>query len=219
MAMDLKAIVFDFNGTLVNDLDLHIESYWRAGKELGYALTKQTVQRYISYSPSKKRLFYYGDISDAQWDEIFSLKQKYYFAMVDQRDILFPDTESALCELAASFALAVVSNTFRYMFERLCPAALSRLFQATLFFDEVVDPKPSAEPLRLIMQSLGVAAEECCYAGDSLTDIQMAKGAGVRMFAIATGNTSAAELAQGGADHVAANLSEFVRQIRRLSSG
>jgi phosphoglycolate phosphatase len=217
--MGLKAIVFDFNGTLVNDLDLHIESYWRAGKELGYPLTKQTVHRYISYSPSKKRLLYYGDISDAQWDEVFSLKQKYYYGMVDQRDILFPDTESALTELAASFALAVVSNTFRYMFERLCPADLSRLFQATLFFDEVADPKPSAEPLCRIMRSLGVKREECCYAGDSLTDIQMAKAAGVQMFAIATGNNSAAELGQGGADHVAANLTEFVRQIRRLDCG
>jgi len=56
----LKAIVFDYNGTLVDDLDLAVESYYRAGKERGYRLAREKVLQHISQPPSAKRGLYFG---------------------------------------------------------------------------------------------------------------------------------------------------------------
>lgn len=214
--MRLKAIVFDFNGTLVNDLELHVASYWRAGVDCGYPLSEETVRRYISFAPSEKRSLYYGEISNAEWEEVFSLKRKYYYELVDRNEILFPDTESALSVLAADFKLAVLSNTFRYMYERLCPAHLARLFQATLFYEEMPDPKPSPQPMLHIMEELGVDRNQCCYVGDSLTDLKMAKAAGVPMFGVTTGDNHAEEFKMAGADYVADDLTDLVRQLKSL---
>ena len=51
----LKAIVFDYNGTLVDDLSMSVESYYRAGREMGFSgLTRATILRHISQPPLAK---------------------------------------------------------------------------------------------------------------------------------------------------------------------
>jgi HAD superfamily hydrolase (TIGR01662 family) len=205
----LKAIVFDYNGVLLNDLDYQVESYWRAGKDKGFEISKETIRQHISCSPSHKKALYFKNISEAEWKKAFDLKEKYYYELIDQKDILFPDVEQILASLTRHFTLALVSNTIRSLFERTFPSRLAVLFQATLFADEVKKPKPSPQPLLKIIQTLEVSKDECCYVGDSVEDIRMAKAAGVKIFSMATGVCSKDELVEAGADRVVADLKEL----------
>jgi phosphoglycolate phosphatase-like HAD superfamily hydrolase len=99
-----------------------------------------------------------------------------------------------------------LSNTFRDLFEKLFPAHLAALFQSSLFFDEVPDPKPSPAPMLAMLRTLGVDARECGYVGDAIEDVQMARAAGVRSFALPTGACSSRELGDAGADWVGPDL-------------
>jgi phosphoglycolate phosphatase-like HAD superfamily hydrolase len=210
----LKAIVFDYNGTLVDDLALNVEAYYRAGRELGFGgLTRETVLRHISQPPSQKRRLYCGEISDAQWEQVVQLRKKIYCELADPSRLLFPDTSAALTALSGTYTLAVLSNTFRSLYERLFPEHLAKLFQASLFFDEVPDPKPSPKPMQTMLASLGVDHHECGYAGDAVEDVQMAKAAGVTSFAITTGACSGLELSRAGADWVGANLKALAARL------
>ena len=203
----LKAIVFDYNSTLVDDLSLSVESYYRAGREMGFSgLTRETVLRHISQPPSQKRRLYCGEISTAQWDQLVQLRKKIYCDLADPSRMLFPDTAAVLTALSGKYRLAVLSNTFRFLYERLFPEHLATLFQASLFFDEVPDPKPSPKPMQTMLATLGVAHNECGYVGDAVEDVQMAKAAGVRSFAITTGACNRAELTGAGADWVGTDL-------------
>jgi HAD superfamily hydrolase (TIGR01509 family) len=202
----LKAIVFDYNSTLVDDLDLVVESYYRAGTERGFRLSRDKVRQHISQPPSAKRGLYFGDIPDAEWTAILDRRKAIYADLARSDFRLFPQTEKTLLALAGRYRLGVLSNTFRVLFERLFPPHLARLFQASLFFDEVSDPKPSPAPMLAVMHTLGVAARECGYVGDAIEDVQMAKAAGVRSFALATGACSARELRDAGADWVGPDL-------------
>ena len=69
----LKAIIFDYNGVLVDDLKFHEEAYWRAGRTLGIPVARETVRQYLSHSPEQKKKLLYGDISDETWKEISRL--------------------------------------------------------------------------------------------------------------------------------------------------
>ena len=209
----LKAIVFDYNGTLVDDLDLHEESYYRSGVEMGFDITRDTVKKYISQSPSDKRVLFYGAISDAQWAQVIELKKKIYHQLAESSFRLFPQTEEALTRLSRVYRLAVLSNTFRFAFERFFPAHLARLFSTTLFFEEVDDPKPSPAPMRSVMGTLGLEKEECCYVGDAVEDIQMAKAAGVRAFSLTSGAVAAEELERAGADWVGPDLTALADRL------
>jgi HAD superfamily hydrolase (TIGR01549 family) len=210
----LKAIVFDYNGVLLNDLEYQIESYWQAGLDRGFDLSRDTVKHYISFPPVQKKDLYFGEISEADWKSIFDLKEKYYYELIDTKDILFPDVEQILASLARQFKLALVSNTIRSLFERTFPRHLADLFQVTLFVDEVKEPKPSPQPLLSIFQTLDVSKDECCYVGDSVEDIRMAKAAGVKIFSMLTGICSEAELVDAGADCLVADLKDLVGQLK-----
>jgi len=202
----LKAIVFDYNGTLVDDLDLAVESYYRAGNERGYRLAREKVLQHISQPPSAKRGLYFGDISDADWAAIIDRRKTIYTDLARSAFKLFPQTEDVLIALSGRYRLGVLSNTFRVLFERLFPAKLAGLFQASLFFDEVSDPKPSPAPILAMMHTMSVQAWECGYVGDAVEDVQMAKAAGVRSFALTTGACRAGELRDAGADWVGPDL-------------
>ncbi len=202
----LTTLVFDYNGTLVDDLDLAVESYFRAGRERGYSLSRETVLRHISQPPSAKRALYVGDVSDAEWAEIVARRKAIYTELARTAFKLFPQTEAVLSALAGRYRLGVLSNTFRDLYARLFPAHLAGLFQASLFFDEVPDPKPSPAPMRTMLATLGAQARECGYVGDAVEDVQMARAAGVRSFALPTGACSAQELLDAGADWVGPDL-------------
>jgi len=64
-----------------------------------------------------------------------------------------------------------------------------------------------------ILANLGVRRHECCYVGDSVEDIRMAKAAGVKIYSMATGTCSKEELVAAGADRVVASLKELSRLI------
>lgn len=209
----LKAIVFDYNGTLADDLDLAVESYFRAANERGHRLAREKVVAHISQPPSAKRRLYFGDIPDAEWTAIIERRKQLYAEMADTGFRLFPQTESALTRLSRCYRLGVLSNTFRSLYEKRFPAHLARLLQASLFFDEVPDPKPSPAPLRAMLQALKTAPGECGYVGDALEDVQMARAAGVRAFAVATGVCRPEELRAAGADWVGADLGALTEYL------
>ena len=209
----LKSVVFDFNGLLLNDLELHEEAYLRVGADLGFPLSEAIVRQYVSCTANEKRLFYFGDITDEVWEEIAQRKKAYYFHLAEQRELLYPDVEEVVTRLAETYPLGVISNTTREYFERTFPETLAGLFQETLFADEVENPKPSPEPLLRVLQALGVEPHESCYVGDSLLDVKMAKAAGVRIFSVTTGYETRDELTRAGADAVFENLRAFAKHI------
>jgi len=212
----LKTIIFDYNGVLVNDLKIHEEAYWRAGRDLGFPVTRKTVRKYLSYSPGQKRKFYYGNISDEAWKRITGLMTKFYFDLTEKRDVVFPDVEPVLTSLSAEYMLALISNTRRKYFNRVFPRKLAGLFRETMFFEEIREPKPSPNALLEMMERLGTGTDECCYVGDSVLDVQMAKRADIRVFSVATGDNSNEELQEAGADWVVNSLSELKEQLKAV---
>lgn len=217
-AARLKALVFDYNGTLVDDLELHVESYYRAGRELGYPLSREVVRRHISQAPSAKRRLYYGEISEAAWREVFGRKRAIYSELAASSFRLFPQTDRALRALARRYRLGVLSNTFRFFFESHFPAELAALFQATLFFEEVSEPKPDPAPMFQMMAYLGVRAAECAYVGDAVEDIHMARAAGVQAFSVTTGACGVDELQAAGADWVGPDLGALAERLLAADS-
>jgi len=215
----LEAVVFDYNSTLIDDLDLAIESYYRAGRDLGHPVDRETVRRHMSQPPSRKRTLYFGTISDAEWQAIVARRKAVYRELARTEYKLFPGTEEVLTRLSGRFRLGLLSNTFRDLYEALFPAHLKRLFQASLFFDEVPDPKPSPAPMRTMLGRLGVEARSCAYVGDAVEDVQMARAAGVHAFSLPTGACDADELRAAGAEWTGADLGALAARLLDGSAG
>jgi phosphoglycolate phosphatase len=208
-----KAIIFDYNGVLVDDLKAHEDAYLYAAEMFNRPLSRETVQRYVSHAISRKRGFYFGDISDGEWQALLRTKTERYFEIAAEKELIFPDVEAVLGSLSRKYTLALVSNTTRENFNGVFPVSLADFFRETLFADEMENPKPSPEPLLRIMARLGVTRDTCCYIGDSLLDIRMSKEAGVTIFGVTTGHNSFEELQQAGADFVGNSLTEVEKEL------
>ncbi len=213
-----QAIIFDYNGVLINDLEFHAEAYVMAAKEMGFPLTKEIARKYVSTTALQKRTLYFGDIPDDTWDRLFLLKTEYYFDLIEHKSPLFPEVKEVLDFLSRRYLLGLISNTSRVYFERVVPRDLVRVFQATIFGDEMRDPKPDPGALLGMMRRLNVIPDQCCYVGDSVSDVLMAKRAGVRIFSVTTGDNSEEELRQAGSDRVLHRLSDLLPLLSETES-
>ena len=83
--------------------------------------------------------------------------------------------------------------------------------------DEVVAPKPCAEPLMKVCSLAGVDPKECIMVGDTTHDIIMAKNAGAGMVVgVLSGSGEAQQLRSCGADHILADVSEIPNLLAQL---
>jgi len=208
-----RAIIFDYNGVLINDLENHEEAYLRAAEEMGFPLTREIARKFISATALQKRKFYFGDISDDTWDRLFRLKTGYYFGLVEHKSPLFPEVRGVLDLLSRRYLLGLISNAPRQYVEKVFPRDLAHLFQETTFGDEMQEPKPDPGALLGMMKRLDVTPDQCCYVGDSVSDVLMAKRAGVKIFSVTTGDNSKEELIKAGSDRTFDRLSDLVREL------
>lgn len=82
--------------------------------------------------------------------------------------VLYPHVTATLVELVKrGIALAVVSDApTREAWLRLCYLNLHHLFDEVVTFEDTGERKPSPEPFRLVLDRLGVEAEEAIMVGD-----------------------------------------------------
>ena len=71
---------------------------------------------------------------------------------------------------------------------------MEKLFAVIVGDGDVSQNKPHPEMLHYAMGEMGVGKEDTVFVGDSVIDIQTAKNAGLRVFAVPTGNTARQDL-------------------------
>ena len=124
---------------------------------------------------------------------------------------VFPGTRESLDFLKArGVRLAVLTNSGRKAaVETLERAGLLDCFEFVLTRDDTETMKPRPEGLLKATTMLGLPADSVYYVGDSPYDIAAAKGAGIKVVSVATGNYSVEHLREEGADHVISSITEL----------
>jgi HAD superfamily hydrolase (TIGR01509 family) len=124
---------------------------------------------------------------------------------------VFPGTRESLDFLKAKgVRLAVLTNSGRKAArEALRRAGLLDCFEFVLSRDETETMKPRPEGLLKAASMLGLASGSVYYVGDSPYDIAAARGAGIKVVSVATGNYTAERLREEGADHVISSITEL----------
>ena len=200
----LRAVVFDFDGTLAR-LEIDFDLMRRRVRELGldFGLTSQDFDGgYILENMDAARAKLAGHSQD-QADEFYRQAME----AVERIEIesarqggLFPVVRSALADLkSARFDLAVITRNMGpavlTVFPDLteyCPVFLPR--------EKVTRVKPDPEHLLNALRLMGVPPEEALMVGDHPIDILTGQTAGSMTCGVASGRISREELARAGAD-------------------
>jgi len=165
-----KALIFDFEGTLVN-----------------FAWDKENAVREV-----KEMLSKHGIHVDGSYAEIYNLISTKYPALKENIDRIYDkydllafqkwrvkeEVHEVLSEIDAK--KAVVSNVNGDLLRRaLMEYSIAKFFLAVVGRKDVDLLKPSDDGIKLAIESLGVEREQILFIGDSISDLLACRKAGI----------------------------------------
>jgi phosphoglycolate phosphatase len=109
--------------------------------------------------------------------------------------------------------IGVVSNKFDSAVKALCQDYFGKLVEVAIGERDGVRRKPHPDSLFAAMDALGVSPQECLYVGDSETDVESAKNAGINCLSVLWGFRDKETLTNAGATHFVSTPAEILNCI------
>jgi beta-phosphoglucomutase len=201
----VRAVIFDFNGTLSNDEPILCEIFRRLFAEYDKPLSAQEYyDRLAGHSdPEIVRMWLGADHPDV--DKVIAQRTALYVAAVADGSSISEEARAAVRYAADRVPVAVVSGAARAEIEPVLDAAgLVPLIRVIVSVDDVAEGKPDPESYLRALELLdGPDPREVVVLEDTDAGIAAAKAAGTRCIAV-LGTLEAERLA--AADEVVARL-------------
>ena len=203
----LKAVLFDFDGTLVDTTELIYQSMRHAyGTVLGREAPREVLMANVGQPlPRQMELF-----DPERTEEL--LETYRVFNNERHEDFIrdFPGVESSLARLRdAGLGLAVVTSKRRPAVEMALDSfpALRGVVDHFVTMEDTTEHKPGPEPLLRGLELLGgVPPENAAYVGDAPFDVMAARAAGTLAVAVSWGAFPEDALSATEPDHLSGDL-------------
>ena len=192
--MSLKAVLFDFNGVIINDEAIHRESIEQLLLEQNLQPKAEEYRQDClgrSDRACLQKLFERRGylLDSAELNRMLQRKALAYRDRIAQLDRLpiYPDAQQAIFDLrVARLPLAIVSGSTASDIEAVLERAnLRQSFQVVVSDERVRAGKPEPEGYLLAAAELGARPEECLAIEDSFAGITAAKRAGIQVVGVA----------------------------------
>jgi pyrophosphatase PpaX len=206
----LRAVLFDWDGTLVDSAELSYRCYVAVFERFGVPFDRGAFAR--TYSPDWYRTYRTLGLDERHWPEADRLWQTHY---ATDAAALLPGARSALERLRdAGLLLALVTSGERERVEREQAAlGLAGAFGVMVCGGETPHRKPHPEPLLVALERLGAAAAESAYVGDSPEDVEMARAASVFTIGIPGGFPNREALARSQPDLMVTGVLDAIDRL------
>lgn len=192
-----RAILFDFNGVIVNDEPQHCDALIATLRTYGYALDQARYYReYLGFDDRECFRFTFERMGwipeDALLQEAIERKALLYERAIRSSLELVPGSvEFVHAAAGRGYRLAIVSGALRREIELvLGEAGIRRHFQVLIAAEDVARCKPDPEGYRAARTAFGLPAGECVIIEDSLPGLEAARGAGIRCAMLTTSHTA-----------------------------
>lgn len=206
--MTFRTVLLDVDGTLVNTIDLSVATLGEAVLAVGgVAPPDDELRRSMHLTSLEVAERFFPEAPERLLD---AWRERFYARYGENR--LYPGIAEGLARLRSEgFRLAAVTSETREELDHTLEFfGLTPFFTTTVPVDEVARPKPAPDSVLKALERLGARAEEAVYLGDSPTDRQAARVAGVASAAALWGAHPAASLLAQAPDFVFAEFSTFV---------
>jgi HAD superfamily hydrolase (TIGR01549 family) len=176
----LQAVLFDWDGTLLDSFDADSSAYLAMFRELEIPWGMDELAAH--YTPNWHHVYRAAKIPRSRWDTADKLWAKHY---AHHRPTLVPGARQVLAWAARRYQLGLVTSGDRVRVPRqLRYFRLTRVFATRVCAGDTPQKKPHPAPLRLALKRMCLDPRACVYVGDSPHDLEMSRRAGVRAIAI-----------------------------------
>jgi HAD superfamily hydrolase (TIGR01509 family) len=194
----LRAVIFDFNGIIVDDEPIHFKLFQRVLGEEGIALTEEDYYaRYLGFDDRGAFMAGFREnsrpLSAPKLQELIECKAVYYQEAIRNDVTVFPGVKNLVTDLAQTLPLAVASGALRHEIETILKTlGLLDHFRAIVAAEDVTQGKPEPEIYLKALAALNargengkpIEAADCVVIEDSKEGINGARRAGMKCLAV-----------------------------------
>lgn len=213
------AILFDLDGTLVDSIELIINSARHAFTGYDGRVPSDDEWRSGIGIPLATMFRHYA----RDEDEVQGLIGRYREYQMEHHDRLvraYEDVVPTVRRLdAAGHRMALVTSKADWLAKRaLVHVGLEREIPVIVGCDSCVRHKPHPEPVERALALLHATARDAIFVGDSPHDVEAGRAAGVHTVGVTWGAFSAADMAACGADDLIDRITELRDAIARFEA-
>jgi pyrophosphatase PpaX len=180
MIKKIKAVLFDFDGTIMDTNDIIIKSWQHTflaieGKERPLDAITSSFGEPLSIT--MKSLF-----PDKDTEEMVNTYRNYQRHIYTDKINMFPGITELISELKLrSYQLGIVtSRLWESTRQGLYKFDIAHMFDAVVSAEDTTVHKPDPAPCLICLDKLGIRPEEAIFVGDSKFDVLCARNAGVQ---------------------------------------
>jgi len=212
----LRAVLFDWDGTLVNTAEASYRCYEKLFGSYGIAFDRDAFRR--TYSPNWHLTYSALGLAEERWAEADARWLQHY---CEEEVVLIDGAREALLRVRdAGLAAGLVTSGDRVRVSReLTDLGVAEFFQALVCAEDTAERKPRPEPLLLALDRMRLVPGHAVYIGDSPEDVQMAQAAGVRAVGIPGAFPNREALAAARPDVLSPSLAEAVAGVLAVPPG
>ncbi|KXZ17313.1 pyrophosphatase [Bacillus nakamurai] len=206
----VNTILFDLDGTLINTNELIIASYLHTlDHYCPGRYQREDVLPFIG--PPLYETF--SGINAAKCDEMISMYRAFNHDMHDELVTEYETVYETLDELKkAGYKLGIVTTKLRDTVNMgLALTGIGPFFETVVTLDDVKNPKPDPEPVRLALRQLASEPSEAIMVGDNYHDVLAGKNAGTKTAGVAWTIKGAKELAKHEPDYMLEKMSDLLQ--------
>lgn len=216
MINNVRAVVFDLDGTLLNTLDDLADATNYALRING--MPERTVDEVRMFVGNGVRRLIEQAVpagtDGTLFEKTFADFKAYYVRHCQDKTCLYDGIEEMLKVLHnRGLKLAIVSNKLQAGVDELYERYFKDSVQVAVGEREGVARKPAPDMVRIALDSLGVSADETVYVGDSDVDLATARNSGLPCISVLWGFRHRAFLESHGATvfaEVPAKINEII---------
>lgn len=176
----LRAVLFDWDGTLLDSFEADTNAYVKMFRALGVSWESGMLAQH--YSPDWHNVYRAVKLPPERWAEADRLWRRFYRS---ERPLLQTGARQVVQALAERFQLGLVSSgSSLRVGSQIRAFGLEPFFAVSIFGDRVPHRKPHPLQLQLAIRQLGCEPGSCVYIGDAPEDVKMARRAGVAVVGV-----------------------------------
>ncbi len=186
--MQVTAVIFDFDGVLVDSEPIRFKAGAQALEEIGVSLTwEHFTQFWLGRTDDAGLRDLLGERFEVDGQRVAARRNGLYEARLDEV-AAFPDSLRLVRRVPEGMRLALATGSRRMEVERiLTHLGLFRKFHAILTAEDYARAKPAPDPFLVAARRLDVPPASCVVIEDSLAGVTAARAAGMQVVAVDRG--------------------------------
>ena len=207
MSCEIKTLLFDWDGTLVDSAHLGLVAFEKTFDELGVPFVHAVYE--AKYSPNWYSTYEALGLPKEHWQAADELWIRHYG---EQSAPLIEAVGETLLQLREKgYQLAIVTSGSRSRVSREVEQCVLRdAFAVIICNEDIVNKKPHPEGLELAMREMNVAPTQCAYVGDAPEDIEMGRRGQVMTISVRSDYPSSARVQSANPDLYLERLAELL---------